>query len=156
MEVAFLDTSALLKLFFTEIGSTWLANFVKTRQIAVSELVLFEATVSIRRKLVSGTLTKLEAYAAINKINIASGVYTIVPLGGKTLLDAVEDVIFQLPDTLVIRSLDAIHLASAVQIFDNAKLLTPPKPFVFVSSDAQLLRVAQAQKLLTENPEDHP
>lgn len=156
MEIAFLDTSALLKLFFTEIGSSWLVNFVKTRQVAVSELVLFEATVSIRRKLVSGMLTKSEAYAAINKINNASGAYAIVPLGGKTLLDGVEDVIFKLHDTLVIRSLDAIHLASAVQVFDSANAATPPEPFVFVSSDAQLLRVAQAQKLPTENPEDHP
>jgi hypothetical protein len=38
---------------------------------------------------------------------------------------------------------------------EDTRALTPAPPFVFVSSDAQLLRVAQAQGFVTENPEDH-
>lgn len=64
--------------------------------------------------------------------------------------------IFRIPVVLRIRSLDSIHLTAAQVAMEQAQSLTPPVTLVFVSSDAQLLRVAQAQGFTTENPEAHP
>ena len=62
-------------------------------------------------------------------------------------------------DTLApyrIRALDGIHLAAAIIVQEAANRLTPPEPFVFVTADRQLVQVAQARNIPTDNPKDHP
>ena len=71
-------------------------------------------------------------------------------------LDNMIDAIFNLPISLRIRALDSIHLEAASVTFEATNSLTPPEPFLFVSSDRQLLQVAQGQGFTAENPEDHP
>lgn len=156
MEVAFFDTSALLKKYFKEKGSGWLANFLVGKQIVVSELTLFEVVIAVRRRYSTNLLTLKEALDTIDKINNDSLTFDIIALSDANLKTEVKNTVFKLQNSLVVRTLDAIHLTTAVRIFNTVNSFTPPEPFVFVSSDAQLLRVAQSQKLPTENPEDHP
>ena len=61
---------------------------------------------------------------------------------------------FSLPSNLRLRALDAIQLAAANIIREAANSQSPPEPFTFISSDKQLLQVAQSQGLATQNPED--
>ncbi|MEI6045056.1 MAG: hypothetical protein WCS37_11950 [Chloroflexota bacterium] len=39
MSLIFLDTSALLKLYLPEIGSSWLRSFMTGQQISISEAI---------------------------------------------------------------------------------------------------------------------
>jgi hypothetical protein len=156
MASAFLESSSLMKLYFPERGSAWLTNFVKSNQITVSELALFEAVTTVRRRYVMGSISLTDASNLLDAINNDTSKFGIFPIDSTAQIPDFRKLLFSLPNTLMIRTLDGIHLQAALTAFTVANAATPPETFVFVSSDAQLLRVAQAQKLPTENPEDHP
>jgi predicted nucleic acid-binding protein len=58
-----------------------------------------------------------------------------------------------LPHTL--RTYDAIHLASALELRDRLQRLGLAAP-IFVTADRKLLAIAEHLGLSIENPEDHP
>ncbi len=156
MSIVFLDSNALLKLYLSEIGASWLRNFVIGQQITISELALFETANVVRRLYTEGRYTKVEASDLIAQINHDRVSYNLIALGGQAQLSRFINLIINLSTTLRVRSLDAIHLTAAQIVLEDASNLVPPEPLVFVSSDRQLLQVAQALALVTENPEDHP
>lgn len=54
-----------------------------------------------------------------------------------------------------LRGCDAIQLATALRL--NAALLAAElPPLVFIAADLGLLRAAREERLITENPHDHP
>jgi predicted nucleic acid-binding protein len=114
MDYVFLDTSALLKLYFSELGSAWLKTFIVGKQVSASELVLFEATVAIRRRYIEGTIKLGQAYKTLAQLRIDLASYQLIPMMVNTLADELKNLIFALPSTDRIRTLDAIHLTSAV------------------------------------------
>ncbi len=156
MTITFLDTNALLKLYLTEKGTPWLKGFVSGQQITISELALFEVATVLRRLYTEGAFTRTQAIDLFGQLNRNSTNYQIILLGGQPQLSQLVTLLFNLPTNLRIRSLDSIHLTAAHIALQDARSLTPPEPFVFVSSDVQLLRVAQAMGFVIENPEDHP
>lgn len=156
MTVAFLDTNALLKQYLSEKGAVWLTNFVRDKQIVISELALFESSVVLRRRYTEANLTRVQAVDLLDRVKRDSLNYQIVPLGGDLQLAELQKLIFKLSNSLVIRTLDSLHLTAAQLAFNAATKFNPPEPFVFVSSDRQLLRVAQATGFPVENPEDYP
>lgn len=156
MAIVFLDSNALLKLYLLETGAGWLKSFVSGQQITISELALFETAGVLRRLYSEGRFTRDEALDLFAQLNRDTTNYEVIPLGGEPQLNHLLNLIFTLPSQLRIRSLDSIHLTAADMVLEAANKLTPPEPFVFVSSDKQLLQVAQAHGFVTENPEDHP
>jgi predicted nucleic acid-binding protein len=110
----FLDTSAFVKLYLSELGSVWLKNFITGKQIVASELVLFEATVAIRRRYIEGTIKLGQAYKTLAQLRIDLASYQLIPMMVNTLADELKNLIFALPSTDRIRTLDGIHLTSAV------------------------------------------
>jgi predicted nucleic acid-binding protein len=151
-----LETSALFKLFVPEIGSNWLQNNVIGQTIVISELALFESANILRRRYTEGNFTREQAIDLFGRINRATVNYTVIPLGTEIQLNQLFDLIFNLPNHLRIRTLDSIHLVSAQTAREATNNLVPPEPFIFMSSDKQLLLVAQAQGFSVENPENHP
>ncbi len=156
MSLLFLDTNALLKLYLPEIGSNWVRNAIVGNQVSISELVLYESATVLRRRYLEGSLSLPQAQLLYTQIELNSQAYDIVELRSERQLERVVAISFSLAPTLRIRALDSMQLAAAEVAEEAANRLIPPEPFVFVSSDAQLLRVAQAQGFVTENPEDHP
>lgn len=110
----------------------------------------------LRRRFVEGYSTQLEALDLFSQILQESVNYEIIPLSDQVQLKRLVDIIFNLPTNLRIRSLDAIHLTAAQIALEDSNSLNPPQPFVFVSSDVQLLRSAQPLGFTTENPESYP
>lgn len=155
MPYVFLDTSALIKLYLTEIGSAWLQNYTAGNQIVISELALFEATTVLRRRYAEGAFTKEIALAFLTNIITESRTYQIVPLGGEPQLTQLSDLAFNLTTPLRLRALDGLHLVAAGIALEAANALTPPETLIFVSADAQLLVVAQSQGFTVENPEKY-
>jgi predicted nucleic acid-binding protein len=156
MTIAFLDTSAFLKLYLAEKGSTWLKTFVTYKQIVISQLVLIECATTLGRLYRDGVYTKRLASFEYSKISRERSKYEIIQLGSDEQVNKVVSMAFNISPTLRIRALDSIHLATAKIALDAANRLVPPEPFVFLSSDVQLLKVAQAQGFVTENPEAYP
>lgn len=156
MDIAFLDSSALMRVFLTETGSQWLRRFLRGKTIAISELALYEITVTMRRIYINNMLTLKKANNIIDQIVAGSATYDVYPLGGPAEQSEIRNLVFGLPNTAFVRTLDAIHLNAALKAFEVAKALTPPPAFIFISADRQLIRTAQSEGLPTENPEDHP
>lgn len=156
MAVTFLDTNSLMKLYLTELGSTWLKNYILDKVVVISELSLFESLSVGRRQHLEGRLTLIEVSDLFDIINADRLKFRILNLGGEQQFKDLSNIMLNLPTTLRLRALDGLQLVAAEIALEFANNLTPPEPFVFVSSDAQLLRVAQARGLSIENPENYP
>ncbi len=156
MSVLFLDTSALLKLYLPETGSSWLKTFIMGHNLVISELALYESATVLRRRYLEGSLTLLQASTLHVGLQRDSLAYITIPLNAERQLERVINFAFKLPTALRLRALDAIQLAAAEIANELSQTQTPPDQFMFISSDKQFLQVAQAQNFLTENPEDHP
>ena len=159
MDYLYFDTNALIKLYRIEKGSSWLQSFIIGKGIIVSELVLFESATVVGRYYRSGAYTLKEAVDLYDSIQRDVTGYNVISLQNALLRAEVEAVAF--PSLLVkgsafVRALDAIHVASAQYIRKRLTLQDPGASFVVVSSDGQLLKVAQANGLVVENPEGYP
>ncbi len=156
MDYLFLDTSVFLKLYIAEKGSAWLTNYIVGKQPIISELALFESATALRKRQLDGTLTKIAASSLYAQILQDRFNFEIVTFGLAQLLNEVVNLAFKLPGNFRLRALDAIQLASAG--IAQVSVIQQPSfsNFTFLSSDLQLLKVAQAQNLATENPEDYP
>lgn len=149
MTTIYLDTSAFLKLYLTESGSTWLKNYIIGKQVYISKLVLVESLTSLGRLYRQGILTRTDAEAISDHIDQDRPKYRLVQFITYAQIDRVENLVFTLPTNIYLRALDAIHLATAIGVRN------PNEPFVFVSADAQLLRAATVHGLSVENPETY-
>lgn len=122
----------------------------------ISELALFESASTLARLYHVGTYTRPEASKLYSDIYKDRLNYKVVPLGSRQQLSRVASTAFNLPAGLRLRTLDAIHLAVAKITQAELSASTPPQPLIFISADAQLLRVAQTLGFAIENPEDYP
>lgn len=61
----------------------------------------------------------------------------------------------QLVQKYPLRAYDSVQLAAALILYPFF-LKIDPKIFTFVSADARLLNIAQAEGLVTENPNNYP
>jgi predicted nucleic acid-binding protein len=156
MEHLFLDTNSLLKLYLMEKGSNWLRNFIIGKQIVIAELTLFESLAVARRLFLEGKLTFAEANDLFNQIYADRLIYKVIPMAGDAELRKLSGFTFSLPGNLRLRALDSLQLIAAEIARDTANSLNPPEALIFVSSDVQLLRVAQARGFVTDNPENYP
>ena len=158
MNYLYLDTNALIKLYRSEKGSNWLHNFIIGKRIVVSELILFESATVIGKYYRSGEYLWQAANDLYSQLKQNCRNYDVVSLQISLLEAEVRGIAF--PLTLVkgasfVRALDAIHVASAQFARKDIIRRDPGASFVVVSSDGQLLKVAQANGLLVENPEDY-
>ena len=125
----YLDTSALLKLVFPEVGSDALQRYLPDEAVTVSSSLLL---VEARR----GTTRR--APARLPRLDVLlSRVRTI------RVTDPIIESAGRLPDPML-RSLDAIHLATALLIRDDIDVL--------ISYDDRLTAAAAAHGLRTVSP----
>jgi uncharacterized protein len=154
VSVVYFDTSALVKQYVTELGSSWVLALVDSPDspvIFTSRLTVIETICAFARRLREGTLsldrsTKAETLFIYN----VAYRYSILDL----TITAVDHAC-QLAKRHPLRAYDAIQLATAW--LSNQELIHSGRlPLTFISSDRNLLTVAKSEGLLTENPLDHP
>jgi predicted nucleic acid-binding protein len=152
--VIYLDTSALLKKYVTEVGSNWLHALLTPPQpplVFISQLAIVEATCAFARRFREGSLTPADhtSLLAAFDYDIAYSYYLqdFVP----TTIDAARRLAYLHP----LRAYDAVHLATAWLI--NQELIADGQPpLTFIAADNRLLTAAKNEGLLIENPNDHP
>jgi len=145
MEAIFLDTSALIKLYRQEMGSTWLRSFVIKKHVVISELALLESATVIGKYFRKGDFSRTDAISLFRRLCEKSADYEVIPVNFTILQDAIVNVAIPsaiLNPKLFVRALDAIHIASAKLARDAAINQSPSMPFTLVSADAQMIRVA--------------
>jgi hypothetical protein len=150
----FLDTSALVKKYMTEIGSTWvetLTDLDSDNQIILARITWVEtlsAFARLRRedKIDLSLLTKA---IYIFKEDWESQ-YHIVEVE-KSEYEKAGNLVQSHP----LRAYDSIQLACALKVY-SAFAKTVPKRFIFVSADDRLISAAQSEGLNVENPNNYP
>ena len=150
----FLDSSALVKRYVEEIGSSWIlsiTNSSSSNHLYVVEITLVEALSAIGRRQREGNLSGEQVNVILEDIRFDfQNVFQIIEID-QNLIDVAGELVLQYP----LRAYDAIQLASALQV---RALLTsfPEIQLTFVSADDRLLNIAQTETLLTENPNNNP
>ena len=150
MSVFYMDTSAIAKHYIAEVGSKWIQSLIDPisgHSIIVSELTLVEFVSVLARRQREKTMTANDAaqYEAQFLYDYKSQ-YTPVLLSTKIVSQAA-----QLTKRHVLRALDAIHLASALEI--GQRTGTYP---IFVTADKHLVAAAAGEGLPTDDPLNHP
>ena len=154
VNVAYFDTSALLKQYVTEIGSAWVRTYLaQSASLAVfmSSLTTVEATCAFARRLRDGTLTpKLHATVARAFDYDVTHKYSLLDVMPLTL-ETARRLATQHP----LRAYDAVQLATAWLL--NQDLANSGEArLAFICADDRLVAIAQAEGLRTDNPNHHP
>ena len=154
MTVYFLDSSALIKRYVTEIGSGWVQSL--TSPASESTLIV----VRITWVEVCSAFARLlrESALAATDVNIVVRAflydwetqYQVVELDD-SVANSAGRLLFKHP----LRAYDSVQLAAALKLqpaFSQSTAVT----YTFIAADNRLLRAAGAEGLHTDNPHNHP
>lgn len=151
----YLDTSALVKRYTPETGSTWvkaLTNPMVGNTIILSEITLAEtAAVFAAKHRASGGITrrKRDDMLAVFQNHCDIG-YDLIPTTRPII-----DLAVNLTQNHRLRGYDSVQLATA--LFANQALIKIGlMPLTFVAADRDLLTAARSEGLVVENPNLHP
>ncbi len=159
MGLLFLDSSALVKRYVAETGSSWInglmlvldADGKPVNTVVVANVTLVEVTSALARRARGGSISKTDAVALQaqfrSEINIRFFVKDLTASQIAAAMDAAEK--------HVLRGYDAVQLA--VALFLNKERTLDGLPMLtFVAADAELLAAAHAEGLPVDNPNLHP
>ena len=147
--IYYLDTSALIKRYLNETGSSWIRDLTQTTEhlFIASRLAVVEINSAFARRLREGTVTQVEYADHLSAFDKDCRVlYHLVEPTPETL-DLARDLVAKHP----IRTLDAVQLASAMlanRVFTKLNL----PALAFLSADDRLLQITQQEGLLVKNP----
>ncbi len=146
----FCDSSGVVKRYALEAGTDWVRQICDPSQqneIWVSIITGVEVVAAIWRKVREGSLSPLTAAKIVHEFKEHfRHQYRIVEVHEEIVEEAMA-----LVEKYGLRGYDAVQLASAKwlnQRFLEVGLLS----LIFVSADEDLLAAAQAEGLVTENP----
>jgi predicted nucleic acid-binding protein len=150
----FLDSSALVKRYIVEVGTSWIRSVTLPsvgNSIIIAHITQVEVVSGAMRRKREGTITARTARATRILVDRhASRVYRVIGLTGQIVQHA-EDLL----EAHSLRAYDSIQLASALA--SNTRLIAAGlSPLMFISADSRLLSAAAAEGLVTDDPNAHP
>ena len=154
MSAYFLDSSALVKRYRTEVGSAWIKRLVEPtagHTITICEITLSEVAAALAAAhRAPGGISRTEHDQILSLfLGHCATRYGLLGVVRSTIRLAVN-----LTQSYRLRGCDAIQLAAALNA--NRDLLAAGlPPLTFVASDEDLLAAARGEGLATENPERH-
>lgn len=154
MATFFFDSSALVKHYVTEIGSNWVASIVDAQppnKIVIAQITGVEIIAALARRVMMG-LTAAADGAAANRafrhdFQVKFDVISITP-------QLIEDAM-NLAELHCLRGYDAVQLAAAIA-FESQMTASGVGPLILISADVDLNQAAQAEGLVTDDPNQHP
>jgi len=139
----YFDTSALAKNYVVEDGSPHVAKLIlENPEIATSKLTYAEILSAVVRRTKSGDLSRQKMKEVIDKFENDWKSLLIIDLHDD-LLPIIKRVI----EKHQLKAADSIHLASAIWLKISLK-----EDIAFASSDLNLLKAAEAERLSPVNP----
>lgn len=148
--IYFADTSALIKRYLSEVGSSYVRGLAGTTGTVFYQTFLtpLETASALYRRYRAGRISTeelsflLKSYAAHSHEE-----YLLVPYS-ESLIDLAVKLIARHP----IRTLDSVQLASVLWLRDN--LPAGALPLIFLSADGRLVSSAREELVQAENPEE--
>lgn len=152
MSIYFLDSSALIKRYAAEPGSNWVQSIAARQannRLIISRITWVEVLSALARRGREGGLSSSAVDRAVQAFRYDLDMqYQIVELD-QVLAEAAG----QLVRKHVLRAYDAVQLAAALRV--QTALSPAQSALTFVTADARLIKVAQAERATAENPNDH-
>ena len=130
VSLAYFDTSVLIKRYAKERGSSRAQALLRSHRFLSSAIAPVEAVSALFRRRAAGDLAEHDFAAIMSRFAKDRGYWELIEVSA-TVLDQAEDIIARVG----VRTLDAIHLASAI-VFQNAAGL-PRARIPFVTADVQ-------------------
>ncbi len=138
--ILYLDTSALVKLYAREAGSTRVKHHLEAVEVAATSVVAYaEARAAFARRLREGAVTPARHRARLTQLNQDWPRYAQIELSPALIRQAGD-----IAEIYALRGFDSIHLASALWLRESASL-----PLIFAAFDVRLVAAAQAAGLET-------
>ena len=146
---AFLDTSALAKLYHQEIGTDFVQTLLAFQSPGyISRLGLVELQSVLSRKIRTKTITRTNADLALLcfRSNVRHGQIIVTSLKAQDF-DLAEALIGKYGDSNALRTLDSLQLSPALNLTSSRIIDT------FITSDKAIAQVASMERLIVLNPE---
>ena len=141
----YFDTSALIKRFVTEKGTSWVrSTVVRDAPIATAKIAYAEIFAGLARKLRERQISQSLHALACRQFERDWRSYIQVELRDEVLYQA-RDLIQRHP----LRGFDAVHLASALMLRNELD-----EQVTFAAADRRLLQAAGTENLVAINVED--
>ena len=147
----YLDSSALVKRYLTEAGSTWLRSLIdppSDNTVLIAEITQVEvaAAVAARHRAVGGISREVRDGTVNVLAKHCQNEYQLIATNKVILDQAVE-----LTQRYRLRGYDAVQLATA--LYANSVLVSSGlAALTIVAADKDLLAAAHAEGLIIENP----
>jgi predicted nucleic acid-binding protein len=151
--VCFLDSSALVKRYVLEAGSSWLATITDPaagHDLYLARIASVEVNSAVTRRARGGGLTTADAATALGRFrDDFSNQYQIVEIS-----EAVLGLAATLAERHALRAYDAVHLAAVLELHSIRSTMGAPA-LVLVSSDLELNAAAIVEGLSVDDPSMH-
>lgn len=139
--ILYLDTSSLIKLYLEEVGSgDVVAQVGEAHSTATSWIAYTEARSAFARKYREKGMSPAQYEGLLSTFEAEWLTHTAIEVSVQVLRSA-----GQLTEKHGLRALDAIHLASALDLWGGPT--TPPLAVIFSSADRRLQDAARAEGL---------
>lgn len=153
MAAYFFDSSAIVKRYVNEQGSTWVAattDPISGARILLAAITGVEVVATLARKLKGNLVSALDFAAAVSRFHHDfANEYRIIDISGAVITRSMV-----MAEAYALRGYDAVQLGAALEI-NGRRLALGAAPLTLVTGDAELLAAAMAEGLLTDDPNDH-
>lgn len=154
MSLYFLDSSALVKRYVTETGSGWIravTDPASGNPLIIARITWVEVLSALARRQREGSITSSDVTRAIRTFSYDLDTQYQVAEASAALVRTAGELVIQHP----LRAYDAVQLASALRVQSDLSG-TGVTALTFLTADDSLIAIAQAEGLLTDNPNHHP
>lgn len=154
MSIYFLDSSALVKRYVTETGSSWIKALTDPdahNPLIIARITWVEVLSALARRQREGSLASDGVVLAIHTFRYDLNTQYQVSELDPALAEAAGELVTRYP----LRAYDAVQLASALRVQSDLVRAKAPA-LTFLTADDRLVAVAQTEGLLTDNPNHHP
>jgi predicted nucleic acid-binding protein len=149
MSFFYWDSSVGVKRYVDEPGSAWVRLLAADPEniFLTSEMTIVEVSAAIAISIRVGKLTRRQGQHAYRDFanDVETGAYQLLAVT-RSLIDRAA----LLPQAHPLKGYDAVHLATALEAARN--LADQEIMLVFVSGDDQMLRAAEVEGLMADNP----
>lgn len=155
MSQFFVDSSALVKRYVTEVGTPWIQALTDPAagntlvSAAITRVEVAAALASRHRAPAGLTIAERDGAVALLERHCATE-YVLIPIDTPVL-----DRALALTQRHRLRGYDAVQLATALAVHDSY-FRTGLPPLTFLSADRDLLDAARAEGLPVDDPNAHP
>jgi uncharacterized protein len=152
--VYFLDTSALIKRYIPEVGTTWIQALTAQSSghvLFISRITAVEMMSAIARRQRESRLTTAQA----TQLRLAFHQHFTTQYQIVEITPNIITLAGTLCDRQALRAYDAVQLASAKSLIPFASQ-SPDAVLTFVTADDRLLKAAQSETLASINPNHYP